>query len=389
MPHPAQLPLVPRLLPGLPVVPAGRRVIGVLPGEGIGPEVIAPCLGLLGTITARTGLDFDVRTGGAIGRDAERATGRALTAEVTRFCADVFTAGGALFCGPGGGRFVYDLRATFQLFCKLVPLRPLPALRGTGVLNADAVRGVDILVVRDNAGGLYQGEAGTETVAGRTRAWHRFHYDADVVERLLTVAARAAALRRGQLCVVTKPAGVPAVSTLWQTVAERVAAAAGVALECLEVDNAAYQLVADARRFDVVAAPNLFGDVLADGASLLLGSRGLSFSANYSPTGCAVYQTGHGAAHDLAGRDRANPGGQIQSLAMLLRESFGLIAVADAIDAALNDVLAAGIRTADVALPGSRPVGTREFGAQVADALGGRLRPVDAARPRTVAAGER
>ena len=394
-PAPATAPgFVARLLPGaLPPPAAGPYPVGVLPGEGIGPEVIATCLRLLAAIERATGIRFDIRTGGAIGVAAERTAGQALTPEVTRFCADVFGAGGAVFCGPGGGRFVYDLRVTFNLFCKLVPLLPLPSLRGTGVLAPDAVRDVDILVVRENSGGLYLGEAGTESVGGRTRAWHRFHYDEDEVDRLLDLAVRAAQLRRGRLCVVTKPAGVPGISALWRARAEALSAGAGIDLQVLEIDNACYQLVAAARAFDVVAAPNMFGDVLADGASVLLGSRGMSYSANYSPAGCAVYQTGHGAAHDLAGTDRANPAGQVQSLAMMLRESFGLPGIAAAIVAALDDVLAAGYRTPDVMAPGCQRVGTREFGEHVEAALLGRLAqsPADSApaAPRILAVAER
>lgn len=388
--------LVARLLPGAAApAPSCERLIGVLPGEGVGPEVIEASLALLDIITASTGLAFTRRYGGKIGLDAQRDGGDALTPEVTQFCAGVFSEGGAIFCGPGGGRFVYDLRAAFDLFCKLVPLRPLPALRGTGVLVPEAVRDVDILVVRENASGLYLGETGTESTSGGTRAWHRFHYDEDEVDRILRLAAAAARLRRGQLCVVTKPAGVPGISELWRTRAIATSREAGVELRLLEVDTACYQMVADARSFDVVAAPNMFGDVLADGASVLLGSRGMSYSANYSPGGCAVYQTGHGAAYDLAGTGRANPLGQVQSLAMLLAESFGLASIATAIVGAVNDVLAAGWRTPDIIAPGCRAVGTRELGAHVGVALQRRLDALPVAgeassrSPATAAAGER
>lgn len=372
---------VARLLPGSAApAPGGSRVIGVLPGEGIGPEVIEASLRLLAAIESATGVGFELRYGGRIGVDAVRESGQALTPAVTRFCADVFADGGAIFCGPGGGRFVYDLRAAFDLFCKLVPLRPLPALAGTGALVPDAVRNVDVLVIRENTGGLYLGEGGTEITGAGTRAWHRFHYDEDQVDRILGLAIRAARLRRGRLCVVTKPAGVPGISELWRARAEALAVDAGIDLRLLEVDNACYQVVADARSFDVIVAPNMFGDVLADGASLLLGSRGMSYSANYSPGGCAVYQTGHGAAYDLAGTGRANPVGQIQSLAMMLGESFGLPAIATALLEATNDVLAAGLRTPDILAPGCRAVGTQALAAHIEAALLTRLAGLPRAR---------
>jgi 3-isopropylmalate dehydrogenase len=374
--------IVARLLPGASTrADGGRRLIGVLPGEGIGPEVIEASLRLLAAIETATGHAFELRYGGRIGVDAVRESGQALTPAVTRFCADVFAAGGAIFCGPGGGRFVYDLRASFDLFCKLVPLRPLPALAGTGVLVTDAVRDVDILMIRENTGGLYLGEAGTERTAGGTRAWHRFHYDEDQVDRILRLAIRAAGLRRGRLCVVTKPSGVPGISELWRSLAEELTNGTGIELRLLEVDNACYQVIADARSFDVIAAPNMFGDVLADAASLLLGSRGMSYSANYSPGGCAVYQTGHGAAYDLAGTGRANPVGQIQSLAMMLGESFGLPAIAAALLDATSEVLAAGIRTADIMTRGCRVVGTQALAAHIEAALLHRLAGLERQHP--------
>ena len=139
-----------------------------------------------------------------------------------------------------------------------------------------------------------------------------------------------------------------------------------VEMEEVEVDNACFQLVADPRRFDVVAAPNMLGDVVSDSAALILGSRGMALSANFGDEGRAVYQTGHGAAYDLAGTDRANPVAQIQSLAMLLRESFGLLDAAHAVEAAVVAALVAGARTADIASPGGAVHGTRALADRIA-----------------------
>jgi 3-isopropylmalate dehydrogenase len=155
---------------------------------------------------------------------------------------------------------------------------------------------------------------------------------------------------------------VPAISSLWEKVLGELPEARGIQSKILEVDNAGYQLIAAAREFDVVVSPNMFGDILADFGSLLLGSRGMSFSGNFGPAGRAVYQTAHGAAHDLTGTDRANPVGQIFSLAMLLRESFALEGMADAIENAIEQVVRDGWRTADIATSGSRIVGTRKMG---------------------------
>ncbi len=348
------------------VLPEGPRrsapyVIGVLEGEGVGPEVVAAALAVLAAVERETGIRFDVRTGGDIG--APGRTGGGLSAPIAEFCETVFAAGGALFCGPAGGRFVYDLRGRFDLFCKLVPLRPRPELRDAAVLRPDLLDGVDILLVRENVGGLYFGEFGRRD--GGRIAYQHCVYSVEQVARIIAVAADLARLRRGHVTVVVKRSGVPAVSALWMEQAAAVAATRDVVIETLDVDNAGFQLVARPRSFDVVVAPNLFGDVLADAATAVLGSRGLSYSANFGSEGRAAYQTGHGAAHDLAGTDTANPVAQMLSLAMMLRESFGLADAADRVERAIGAVLAAQVRTADMAAPGSTIVGTRALTAHV------------------------
>ncbi len=344
-------------------------LIGMIEGEGIGPELFDVCRKLLDTIEAHTSVRFRYRHGGLIGKQALVASGQSLTLEIIDFCSNVFRDSGTLFCGPGGDRFVYELRKEFSLYCKLVPLQPQPALRDTGPLRATAVEGVDILLVRENLGGLYQGEFSLDDWDRGQRALHQFSYTTEQVTDILQTALALAKARQGELCVVTKPGGAPSISKLWETQARHVIEGSGVKLKLLEVDNASYQMVAHARNFDVVVAPNLFGDILGDSAALLLASRGMSYSMNFNHSGHAVYQTGHGAAHDLAGTDRANPLGQILSLAMMLHESFGLTDIARALHAAIDDTLSAGWRTPDIAAPDSRIVGTQRFGSQVASRL--------------------
>jgi len=352
-----------------------RFVIGVLPGEGVGPELISVVVDLLQVVAHRWRLDFDIRTGSAIGTTAEKKHGAALTHQVIDFCESLFADGGALLCGPGGSRFVYDLRARFDLFCKFTPVRPITALQDTGVLKAAAVKAVDIVVVRENVSGLYFNEGHMSP----DEATHTFRYSSKDVRRILQVAIRLAQQRRGRLALVVKPAAVKAVSQLWMEIFNDLTAGLGLATTILEVDNANYQIIAAASSFDVLVAPNMFGDILSDGASLLLGSRGMSFSGNFSSSGAAVYQTGHGAAYDLAGNDTANPIGQIMSAVFMLRESFGLIEQAAAIEAAVEQTLAAGIRTVDIAAPGSRIVSTQEMGMHIAAALEGGLAQVSTA----------
>ena len=342
-------------------------VVGVLPGEGIGPEVISAALGVLAALEAPGCPVFEIRTGGAIGRDAEVLTGRPLSDDVAAFCGDVFARGGAVLAGPGGGRFVYELRRRFDLFCTLSPLRPFEPLLDAGRLKAGTVVGTDILIVRENVGGVYQGEW-RETFDERQGrvCEHSFRYSEPQVRRLLDVAAKLAAERRGKLSVVIKEGGIPSVSALWRDVGRESAARAQVDVAFLDIDLAAYRLLQEPLAFDVVATSNLFGDVLADLGAVLLSSRGLSFSGNFSTNGAAVYQTNHGSALDLADQGRANPIGQISSLAMMLRESFGLLREAAWIEAAIAEVLRHGYRTFDVAEPGTTLVGTAEMGERIA-----------------------
>jgi 3-isopropylmalate dehydrogenase len=335
------------------------RVLGVVHGEGIGPEVVEAALVVLDALMRRSGLHLEVRIAGASGGHPVK--------EYVEFCRSIFAAGGTVLCGPMGGRFVYDLRAAFDLYCKLVPLHPSPALADVSIVRPERLTAVDVVIVRENVGGIYFGESG-RCAEGRI-AYQHVSYSADQVVRIIEAAARLARLRRGRLSVVVKTGGVPEVSALWSEQAAAVASAHAVDLEIIEADNASFQLVADPRRFDVVVAPNLFGDLLADAATVLLGSRGMSYSANFGAEGRAVYQTGHGAAHDLAGSDRANPVAQILSVAMLLRESFGLARQAAQIETAVENVLAAGVRTLDIAGRDSRVVGTRELAECIAREL--------------------
>ena len=355
-------------------------VIGVLPGEGVGPAVTDGALNVLDHVASASGLTLHLQRGGLIGRDAERAGGEALSAEVVRFCQNVFDQGGAVFNGPGGGRYVYDLRKQFDLFFKISPLRSATGLPGASRLRPDVVADLDILIARENSGGVYQGTWSEHaTPAGDRIAEQSFAYSESQVRRFLAAAARLAARRSGKLTVVWKEAGVPAISKLWRDCAEQASRSAGIRCSLVDIDLMAYRLIQDPAAFDVIATPNLFGDVLGDLGAVLIGSRGNSFSGNYTAAGDAVYQTNHGAAYDLAGQDRANPAGQIFSLAMMLRESFGLGREADSIEEAVRSVWREGWRTEDVASPGARVIGTREISALIAEKAGqlvrGKLRP--------------
>lgn len=346
--------------------PERVHVIGILRGEGIGPEVVAVAEDLLHLLLQHTERRFEIRVGGLIGSAAQRVHGQNLTEEVIGFSQQVFAQHGALFCGPGGGRFVYDMRVRFDLYCKITPLRPMRALRESGVVRPDHLHDIDILAVRENVGGLYQG-VWSESVDqdGRKVTSQSFSYSEQQVDRILRVALRLAAARRGRLAIVLKPGGVPTISRLWSERVQVLNQDYDVEVQELEIDNAVYQLIANPRQFDVMVSPNMFGDVLADCGSLLLGSRGMSYSGNFGGQGVAVYQTGHGAAKDLAGSDSANPIGQLFALAMLLRESFNWSAAAALLLQSIEQTLDAGFRTRDITAPGCTVLGTRAMGEEI------------------------
>ena len=194
---------------------------------------------------------------------------------------------------------------------------------------------------------------------------HTFSYSEAQVRRIVAVASRAAAGRRGRLHVVVKDGGLPGISALWRDVSLATARDCDIDPTFINVDLAAYELIQNPAQFDVLTTPNLFGDILVDIAGVLQGSRGVTFSGNFRPDGRAVYQTNHGCAHNMAGMDVANPAGQILSLAMLLEESFGMTAAARLVEEALTRVWQQGARTADLIEAGCTILGTKAMAERV------------------------
>jgi 3-isopropylmalate dehydrogenase len=349
---------------------ATSHTVGVLKGEGIGPDVINAALRILNALEHVCHISFEVIFGGPIGNEAESRHGKSLSDEVVEFCQGVFSRGGVILAGPGGGRFVYDMRKQFDLFCKLNPLKVTSELASSGHLKPEFLQNVDILLVRDNASGVYQGAWGEAHIPGEGRkAEQSFYYTEKQVRRILKAAADISSHRRGKMAVVVKDAGVPAISRLWRDCAADIASESGVQHVMFDADYMAYKIVQDPHDFDVIVAPNMLGDILADLGGVLLGSRGLTYSGNFSGSGAAVYQTNHGSCSDLRGKDRANPVGQIFALAMLLRESFGLMREACLIENAVAEVWRRGWRTADMPNGNCIVVGTAEMGELIADTL--------------------
>ncbi len=352
------------------VATPNTALIGILRGEGIGPEILSATVEVLQAIERASSYRFEIRYGGLIGNHAKKVSGRALTPEIIEWVDALFQEKGTFLCGPAGQRFVYDLRARFNLFCKLTPIFPCSALSDAGVLRPQSREKVDIIVVRENVSGMYFGEASrTVSKQGQEKVRHTFTYDTEEVNRIIRVGITLAQNRRGRLALVVKPDGIPEISKLWTDIFWQEVQGLHLETRVLEIDNASYQIVASAQDFDVIVAPNLFGDILADNAALLLGSRGLSYSGNFGANNQAAYQTGHGAAHNIAGKDTANPIGQILSAAFMLRESFHMFDAAFAIEEAIEQTLALGIRTPDISSPGSTLVGTQEMGLHISRAV--------------------
>lgn len=349
-------------------VPDGPHLVGVLEGEGSGPEIIRATLQVLSALESAGSRKFDVRFGGEIGIPSELRYGKALCDDVIEFCRAIFLNGGAILAGPGGGRFVYDLRKQFDLFCKFSPLKVYDELSNAGRMKPSFTRHADILLIRENVSGIYQGQWKELSLsnAGK-KAEQSFNYTEKEVGRILRVAAGIAQHRRGEMTVTVKDAGIPIISQLWRDCTIEIASEAGIKYSFVNIDYAVYQLLQHAQDLDLIVSPNLFGDILADVGGVLVGSRGITYSGNFSSEGAAVYQTNHGAAHDLKNTNTANPAGQIFSLAMLLRESFGLVQEARLIENAVAAVWREGWRTADLAESGCRLAGTQEIGERIAE----------------------
>jgi len=353
-----------------------EALIGVLAGDGIGPEVTAEAVRVLTATGERFGHRFAFRQG-LIGGAAIDATGAPFPAPTASLCA---SADAILLGAVGGPRWsspearvrpeqgLLDMRAAMGVYANLRPVVTHPALYGSSPLRETRLSGVDILVIRELTGGIYFGrkertkDAATD-VCTYTRA---------EIERVLRMAGRLALQRRRQVTSIDK-ANVLDTSRLWRSVADELFAREfpDVKVEHLLVDAAAMHLLSRAADFDVLVTENMFGDILTDEASMLTGSLGMLPSAALGDSTRGLYEPIHGSAPDIAGQDKANPCGTILSAAMLLRHSLGLEAEATAIETAVFSVIEAGHRTADIVLPGIAPVGTRAMGDAVLRALGG------------------
>lgn len=349
----------------------------LLPGDGIGPEVVAQAERVLKVIGGRFGHRFQARPM-PMGGNAIDSHGDPLPEETLAACRSA----SAILLGAVGGPKWDDpqaktrpeagllrIRKELGLFANLRPIKPSPYLLDASPLKSSIIAGTDILFVRELTGGLYFGPSGRRPHASGEEAFSTMVYNTGEIERVVRVAAEAARKRRRRLTMVDK-ANVLEASRLWRSVSARLMERdfPDVQYDVVLVDSMAMHLISRPRDFDVVVTENMFGDILTDEGSMLTGSMGLLPSASLGSPGPGLYEPIHGSAPDIAGQGIANPLATILALAMLLRHSLGLETEAAAVETAVDAVLQQGYRTRDIAGAGPS-VGTAEMGTKVIEAL--------------------
>jgi 3-isopropylmalate dehydrogenase len=352
--------------------------IAMLPGDGIGTEIVAEAAKVLERLR-RDGLPIETETA-PIGGAGYDAAGQPLPAATLALAQSA----DAIVLGAVGGP-KYDslprpsrpeqgllaIRKALGLFANLRPALLYPELASASSLKPEVVSGLDIMIVRELTGDIYFGAPRGRRVnaAGDAEGFDTMLYSEPEIRRIACFGFEVARKRKRGLCSVDK-ANVLDTSILWREVVTSVAKDyADVELSHMYVDNAAMQLVRNPKQFDVIVTGNMFGDILSDEASMLAGSIGMLPSASLDANNKGLYEPIHGSAPDIAGQNKANPLATILSLAMMFRYTFARAEVADRIETAVRKVLARGMRTGDLALPGERTTGTREMGDAVVAAL--------------------
>ncbi len=351
--------------------------IAVLPGDGIGPEVMAEAIKVLDKVQSVFGIQFNY-SHHDVGGIAIDNHGCPLPASTLAGCE---AADAVLFGSVGGPKWEHlppndqpergallPLRGHFKLFCNLRPAKIHPGLSGFSPLRADiSERGFDIVCVRELTGGIYFGQPkgregeGAMEKAYDTEVYHRFE-----IERIARIAFESARVRRSKVTSIDK-ANVLQSSILWRQVVSEVAKEyPDVQLSHMYIDNATMQLVKDPSQFDILLCSNLFGDILSDECAMITGSMGMLPSASLNEAGFGLYEPAGGSAPDIAGQGIANPVAQILSAALMLRYSLKEERAAQAIERAVADTLAAGRFTADLALNGHEILSTSEMGSAIA-----------------------
>ncbi|MCS6887412.1 MAG: 3-isopropylmalate dehydrogenase [Chloroflexus sp.] len=355
-----------------------QAVIAVLPGDGIGPEVVAEGVKVLQAVASRFGHAFTLREA-LIGGCAIDATGEPLPAETVALCRE---ADAVLLGAVGGPKWddpqakvrpeqgLLGIRKALGLFANLRPVRVHPRLIDASPLRPERLHGVDLIVVRELTGGIYFGEKRRERGPEGEWASDLCIYSEEEIARVVRVAAQLARRRRGKLTLVDK-ANVLETSRLWRSITTRLVRDefSDLQFETMLVDACAMHLIRRPADFDVIVTENMFGDILTDEAAMLAGSMGMLPSASLGSGRMGLYEPIHGSAPDIAGQGKANPLATILSVAMLLRHSLDLAAEAECVEAAVASVIDHGIVTADIATPGQSIYSTSQVGDAVAAAI--------------------
>jgi 3-isopropylmalate dehydrogenase len=350
----------------------------ILPGDGIGPEIVAQATRVLELFKAE-GLPITL-SHGHLGGAAYDAHGHPYPGETQTKA----RAADAILLGSVGGpkydtlpramrpeQGLLGIRKDLKLFANLRPAMLYPELAASSSLKPEVVAGLDIMIIRELTGDIYFGQPrGRRTnAAGEEEGFDTMHYAAGEIERIARVGFETARKRGKKLCSVDK-ANVLDTSILWREVVTRLSAEyPDIELSHMYVDNAAMQLVRAPKQFDVIVTGNIFGDILSDEASMLAGSIGMLPSASLDAKNKGLYEPIHGSAPDIAGQDKANPLATILSLAMMFRYSFGKPEISERIESAVRSVLKSGKRTGDIALPGEPTIGTKAMGSAIVAAL--------------------
>jgi len=352
--------------------------IAVLPGDGIGKEIIAQALKVLNALSG-DGLELEIEQAD-VGGAAYDSAGDPLPESTLKLARE---AEAILFGAVGGWQYdqlprakrpeqaILGLRKELGLFANLRPAKVFPQLVEASTLRPEVVSGMDILILRELTGDIYFGQPrGLRRLDnGEREGFDTMRYSESEIRRIAHAGFRAAMKRAKKLCSVDK-CNVLETSQLWrEIVSETAAEYPQVELSHMYVDNAAMQLLRDPKQFDVIVTGNMFGDILSDEASMLTGSIGMLPSASLDANNKGLYEPIHGSAPDIAGKNQANPLATILSAAMMLRYSFNADAAADRIEQAVASVLESGLRTADIYQSGTRKVGTDEMGSAVVAAL--------------------
>jgi len=355
------------------------KTILTLPGDGIGPEIIAEAVRILEKVIALDGLDLSIDQA-LLGGAAYDATGHPLPPETLEKARQ----SNAILLGAVGGpqwesldiavrpeKGLLGIRSELELFANLRPAILYPQLAEASSLKPDLVSGLDLMIVRELTGGIYFGQPrGIKTNdKGEREGFNTYVYSESEIKRIGRVAFEAAQKRGKRLCSVDK-ANVLEVTELWREIMDDLSGEyPDVELSHMYVDNAAMQLIREPKQFDVVVTGNMFGDILSDAAAMLTGSIGMLPSASLDKNNKGMYEPCHGSAPDIAGQGIANPLATILSAAMMLRYTFGENHSAQLIEDAVLSVLEKGVRTSDIFSEGMRKVSTSEMGQAVLDEL--------------------